>query len=258
MKYSIRYRAVTFIGRIMCPRSTVEFEAGEPEEPGVIVCNHAAMRGPIMITLYYGRPHKNWVITYALDREKTANFAFHDFFVGKGRRIKWPWRFLSWIVKLILPNVLEQADPIAVYHDGRVIGTFRESMKALGDGYDIVVFGESPERYSEYVNKMQQGIVDLAALYYRRTGKRLAFYPAYVEKKNRKIKIAPPILFDPDAPQTEQREAVCDRISSEIDRMAREMKPHRPVPFLPERWYKAYGEYEHDFDKYWQMIENGK
>ncbi len=258
MKKSIRYRIILVIGRILCPRSTVGFEAGELTEPGVIVCNHAAMRGPIMMTLYYRRPHKNWVIAYALDREKTANFAFHDFFVGNGRRVKWFWRFLSRIVKLILPHVMEQAGSIAVYHDGRIIKTFRESITSLEAGEDIVVFGESPERYSEYVNRMQPGVIDLAALYYRRTGKRLAFYPAYVEKKNRKITIAPPIYYDPEIPQAKQREEVSELISREIDRMAREMKPHRPVPFLPELWYKTYGEYEHDFDKYWQMIEKGE
>ncbi len=251
MKKTFTYNVVAAIGRVICPRSTVNFEGGEPTEPGIIVCNHSSIRGPVMMTLYYGRPHKNWIISYALEREKTANFAFHDFFVGEGRRVKWFWRLLSKIVAKILPGVLSQAGPIAVYHDSRIIKTFRNTMAALSEGYDVVVFGESPERYSEYVNRMQLGIIDVAALYYKRTGKKLKIYPAYIEKKNRLIEVAPPIEYGPEL----DKNGTCEKISSEIDRMARGMKKHKPVPFLPERWYRTYGRYEHDFDKYWQMID---
>lgn len=255
MKKSFLYRLVLLAGRIICPKSSVEYESAPDECPGVFVCNHAAVRGPIMMTLYFKRPHKSWVITYALDKEKAPNFAFHDFFVGESRRHKRFWRFVAKIVGKLIPSVLAEAGAIPVYHDARAIRTVRESIDTLNDGRDIVIFAESPVRYSEYVNELQTGFVDLGALYYKRTGKALKFYPVYIEKKNRKIAVGTPVAFDPSLSIADQRIAVSDHLKREIDRLARNMKPHRPVPFLPQRWYDAYGRYENDFDAYWRSFE---
>ena len=41
-----------------------------------------------------------------------------------------------------------------------------------------------------------------------------------------------------------------------IDRLARALPEHKPVPFLPERWYSAYGMYEDEVYGYWKMIDD--
>ena len=156
----------------------------------------------------------------------------------------------------MLPTVLICSDTIPVYHDKRIVSTFKESVKMLSDGCHLVIFAESPVRYSEYVNEIQPGVVDLARLYYRKTKKALKFYPVYVEKKNRLISVGKPIAYQPQLDLDEQRREITSYLSFHIDRLARQMKPHKPVPFLPERWYSAYGEYEHDPFGYWQMISN--
>ncbi|MBQ7669903.1 MAG: hypothetical protein IJS45_04180 [Clostridia bacterium] len=255
MKKSFLYRLIMFAGRIICPRSRVVYETVPDECPGIFVCNHSAIRGPVMMTLYFDRPHKPWVITYALDKEKTPDFAFHDFFVGEGRRHKRFWRFISKIVGKVLPQVLNEAGAIPVYHDSRALRTVRESIDALNNGCDLVIFAESPVKYSEYVNELQTGFVDVGALYYKRTGKLLKYYPVYVEKKNRKISVGSPVVYDPSLGIADQRSAVAEYLKTGIDRLAREMKPHKPVPFLPQRWYDVYGRYEKDFDAYWRSFE---
>ena len=138
---------------------------------------------------------------------------------------------------------------------GLVAQSLKASVDALERGEDVVIFAESPKRYSEYVNELQEGFVRLGMLFYQRTGKKLKFYPAYIEKKNRKISVAAPVVYDPDRSAKDQRTEICRLLRDSIDRAARGMKPHKPVPVLPPRWYGAYGEYEDDFASYWQMID---
>ena len=93
-------------------------------------------------------------------------------------------------------------------------------------------------------------------MYHRRTGRNLKFFPVYLNKKNRLISVGRPIEFDPDMDPEEFKKTACTFIRDEIDRLGRSMKPHKPVPFLTQRWYDAYGErFEYDVAGYWKMIE---
>lgn len=240
----------------MFPKAETVCEDPLTDEPSVFVCNHANIIGPVMMTLHFKRRHKSWIVHTALDKTKTANFAFHDIFFGDSRRFKIFWRILSRMVKHLLPTLLKYEDSIPVYHDSKIASTFKQSVKALSEGEDLVIFAESTERYTEYINRLQPGFVDVARLYYRRTGKRLNFYPTYIEKQNAVISIGKPIVYDPDIPIDEQREVITDFLADSIDRLARKLPEHTPAPFLPQRWYDAYGErFEHDVMGYWKMIE---
>ncbi len=119
-----------------------------------------------------------------------------------------------------------------------------------------MIFGEGAERCSPYVNRLQDGFVNIGKMYYRRTGKRLNFYPMYVCKETRRISVGMPIAYDPDLDPQEQREKIVAYLCDGIDALGRAMPAHTPIPFLRERWYRAYGEYEHDFAAYWDMIEH--
>ncbi len=257
MKIGLIYNK--FMHRIclmMFPKADTVCEEPLTDDPAVFVCNHSNIRGPVMMTLHFKRRHKSWTISCATDKEKTPNYAFHDIFVGESRRFKGFYRFLSRIVAVLLPTLLKYEDVIPVYRDGNITKTFRQSLKAMENGEDLVIFGESTERYTEYINRLQPGFVDIARLYYRRTGKRLNFYPVYVEKKNAVISVGKPIAYDPELKPEEQRKVITDYLCDNIDRLARQLPEHEPAPFLTQKWYDTYGErYEHDVVGYWEMIE---
>ena len=250
----IYYKMIRGILRLVFPRAKTTYEIAPGDEPAVFVCNHAAVRGPVMMTLDFKRPHQTWTVSFALDSKKAKSYAFHDILMGESRRHKGFYRFLSRIIARMLPPLLHYSDTIPVYHDRGIVTTFKQSVQALNDGDDLVIFAESAARYSPYVCRLQEGFVDLARLYYKRTKKRLRFYPVYVEKKNAAITVGAPIAYDPDEPMESQRQRITAYLCENIDRLARGLPPHRPVPFLPERWYDAYGRFEHDFGAYWQMI----
>lgn len=256
MKLSyLYYRIVRGALRQSYPHAKTVYEEQPSAEPAVFVCNHSSVRGPIMMTLDFKRKHQTWTVSYALDKKLAVNYAFHDIFFGNSRRCRWFWRLLSHIVAKRLPILLIYSDTIPVYHDKSIVKTFKQSVKALNDGDDLVIFAESPKRYSKYVCELQPGFIDIARLYYRKSKKALRFYPVYLEKKNAVISVGKPIVYDPEQPLDEQRDMIAAYLRDNIDRLARALPAHELVPFLPERWYSAYGMYEDDVYGYWKMIE---
>lgn len=250
------YKIIRGILWICFPRAKTVYEEEPDDLPAVFVCNHSAIRGPVMMTLDFKRKHQSWTVSNALDRSRAVSYAFHDILIGNSRRCKRFWRMLAHIVAVMLPPLLRYSDTIPVYHDKNIVTTFKQSVKALTDGDDLVIFAESPKRYSEYIFNLQSGFVDIARLYYRKTKTALRFYPVYVEKKNAVISVGKPIVYDPDQPLEEQRETIAVYLRDNIDRLARALPAHKPVPFLTERWFCAYGMYEDDVVGYWKMIDN--
>lgn len=249
------YRIVCCGVRLFFRRAETEYET-EPDGPAVFVCNHASVRGPVIMTLYFPRRHKTWAISHAVEGGRaTEVYAYHDILFGRSKKREFPSRLAAKFISHTLPPLLREAGTIPVYRNLRIKETLKASVDTLERGEDVVIFAESPKRYSEYVNELQDGFVRLGMLYYQRTGKKLKFFPTYVEKKNRKVFVASPIEYDPERPAKDQREKIAAFLRDGIDRAAREMKPHKPVPFLPPRWYGVYGEFENDFAGYWQMID---
>ena len=252
---TLYYKTVSFFLHIAFPRPEIVFEVPPGDEPAVFIGNHAAIHGPLMVTFYFPRRHKTWVIADAMDKVHTRSYAYHDVLVGDSRKCFRFWKMIAGIVGVALPPLLAY-DTITVYRDKRVLDTCRKSVDALTEGNDIYIFGESTQRFSEYVNEMQPGFASLGRMYYRKTGKKLKFFPVYLNRKNRLISVGRPIEYDPDMDSDEFKKTACTFIRDGIDRLGRNMKPHKPVPFMPQRWYDAYGErFENDTAGYWKMIE---
>ena len=226
-----------------------------PDEPAVYLCNHSAAIGPALMTLYFPVPHKTWMISYAFDRTVDVNYFAHDAFFIRAHKHKKFYRAISRFSIRTLQHLFPLADPIPVYHDRRVIDTFRDSENALESGKSLVIFPESPVRFSPYVHELYDGFADVGRAYYKATGKKLKFYPVYAEKKNRVISVGAPIEYDPDVPAKQERQAIASYVRDAIDALARELPEHKPTPFLPPVWYEYYGEYEHDVAGYWRMME---
>ena len=67
-----------------------------------------------------------------------------------------------------------------------------------------------------------------------------------------------PITYDPERSLDEQRSVIAAYLRDGIDRLARALPPHKPVPFMTDRWYSAYGMYEDDVQGYWRMIDHSE
>ena len=246
------------LARMIFKRSEIVAKEDLPDEPAVYLCNHSAAIGPALMTLYFNKPHKTWVIDYAMDKKVGPNYFYHDAFFGRSHKCKGFWRLLSKIVMPMLRPLLRMGDPILVHHDRRITETFKESVDALENGSNLVIFPESPVRATEYVHTLYDGFADVGRLYYQKTNKCLKFYPVYCEKKNRVISVGKPIEYNPELSSRDSRRAIAEYVQAGIDALARELPGHTPTPFMPPVWYEYYGEYENDVAAYWALCNQRK
>jgi len=253
MKKTLYARMYEPLARLIFKKSKVVTKEPLSDEPSVFLCNHSAAIGPALMTLYFKRPHKTWVIDFAMDKKIGPNYFFHDGLFGRSKKCKGFYRLLSRIIMPLLRRLLTSGGPILVHHDRRIMQTFKESIEALEDGKDLVIFPESPVRATEFVSKLYDGFADVGRMYFQKTGKCLKFYPVYCEKKNRVITIGEPITYDPELPQRDERRTVAEHVQNGIDALARELPPHKPVPFMQPVWYEYYGEYEFNVQEYWKL-----
>ena len=226
------YRLIVRAVRCLSPKYTLYGTENLPEEPAVIVGNHCQMYGPLAGELHMPRPHWIWCVGEMMNRKEVPAYAFQDFWSGKPRWTRWFWHLASHAIAPLAAYVLSHAHTIPVYHDARVMTTFRLSIENLQAGADIVIFPESAEPYNGIVTQFHRHFADLAKLYHRRTGKALCFVPMYVAPKLKEIYFGKPVRYNPEAPDGEELERICTAMMDRITDLAVSLPPHTVVPYL--------------------------
>lgn len=213
------------------PRITIEGLEKLPKEPCIIVGNHSQMNGPICGELYFPGKRKIWCAWQMMYRKEVPAYAFADFWSKKPRWTHWFYKMLSHIIAPISVCVFNNAYTIPVYHDTRVMITFKKTIKELEDGGNVIVFPECYEPYNHIVNRFQNHFVDVARLYYKRTGKRLQFVPLYISPKRRTMYFGRPICYSEECSAEQQREEIADYLMKEITSIAVALPHHQVVPY---------------------------
>ena len=224
------FRAVRGFVRLIYPKTKIENLDNLPDEPCVVVANHCQLNGPIIGELYFPENKTIWCAGGLVHLKEAPDFIYNDFFKFKPQRLKWLWRIASYILAPLFPFFFSNADTIAVYHDGRILYTFRQTVDALAQGKRVVIFPESFEGYNNIVNRFHDGFADIGRMYYRRTGKPLAFVPMYIAPKLKSAYIEKPIYYDPTLPTREERARICSYLTDTIVQKAVSLPRHKVVP----------------------------
>jgi len=171
------------------------------DEARVFVANHYEYYGPIIMYLRFNKRKRIWVINNLMDKEKIVEYmtpAINDAMKKAPKFLK------NWLIKiaknLIYYIMTKKAKGIPVYKDGdkKIMQTFNESVKALEDKYSIVIFPERDFRYDNTVGNFQTGFATIGKFYYKKTGKKLSFYPVFISKQYKTMQIGEPIIYNPD------------------------------------------------------------
>lgn len=238
-KDPLLYRMITATVRFFYRKMTVVGGEHLPEAPCVIVSNHAKMNGPIACELYFPGKHYTWCIGDMMHREDVADYAFQDFWSKKPAWIRWYYRLLSHLIAVPSEYIFTHANTIAVYKDGRALSTFKNTVKRLSEGANVIIFPEHEEAYNHILCDFQDKFVDVARLYYKRTGKALTFVPMYLAPNLGKMILAEGIAFRPDAPIDEERARICSYLQQTITETALALPRHKVVPYpnMPKKKY---------------------
>ena len=233
------YRVIRFFIWLFYPKITVEGAENLPEEPCIVAGNHTQMNGPICGELYFPGKRKIWCAHQMLYLKEVPEYAFQDFWSKKPKGIRWFYRLLSYGIAPVSVCVFTNANTIPVFRDNRLLTTFRQTVSALENGENVIIFPECYEPHNHIVYQFQDRFVDVAKLYYKRTGKALQFVPMYIAPALKKLYIGKPVRFSPEAPIEEQRQHICNYLMDEITRIAERLPVHKVVPYpnLPRKEY---------------------
>ena len=233
------FRAIKYLVRLFYPKIDVVGMENLPDEPVVIVGNHTQMHGPIACELYFPDNCYTWCAGQMMKLKEVPEYAYTDFWSQKPKYIRPLFKLVSYIIPPLSVLVFNNARTIAVYKDNRILSTFRESIAKLQDGNSVVIFPEHDKKYNNIIYDFQEGFVDVARLYYKRTGKELSFVPLYIAPKLKKMYLGKPIKFSADAPIAEERHRICDYLMNEITEIARSLPEHTVIPYrnIPKKYY---------------------
>ena len=230
-KTSLIYRILRWFVWLFSPRFKTFGAEKLPEEPCIIVGNHSQMYGPIAAELHLPGKHDIWCAGQMMHWDEVADYAFTDFWSFKPR---WTHPFFRLVSKLITPIavcIFNNAHTLPVYHDTRLISTYRESIAQLQKGRSMVIFPEKNQRYNNILYAFQDKFVDLARFYYKKTGTALQFVPLYICPKRKSLTFGDPIRFDPKAPIAGERARICRALTDSITEIACSLPEHTVVPY---------------------------
>ena len=233
------YKAVYKLVWLFSPKYKLVGTENLPQEPCVIVGNHSHMYGPVAGEIYVPGDHFVWCAGQMMHREEVADYAFQDFWSGRPKRTHWFYKRLSHAIVPLSVLIFNNAHTVPVYHDARLITTYRESIELMRQGASMVIFPECYDEHNNIVHGFQDKFIDLARFYYKKTGVELSFVPLYVAPKLKTLFFGKPIRFRADVPIAEERARICAELMDAITAIAVHQPEHTVVPYpnVPARDY---------------------
>lgn len=202
-----------------------------PKEASIIVGNHSQLYGPLTSEMYFPTKKYTWCISNVMEKEAAQKYIYTDFWSKKSIITRPLFKLLSYIVVPLSVYIFNRADTIPVYKDARILKTYKITMEALEEEANVVIFPESCVEYNDIINEFQDKFIDVARLYYKKTGKELSFVPMYNAVRLKKVVFGKPIKYDPNIEMDIQREMICKYLKEEITRLAKELPRHKVVPY---------------------------
>lgn len=233
------FKIIRFLVRLFYGKTEIVRIEKLPSEDTIIVANHTQMNGPIVGELFMPENCYIWCAGQMMKLRDVPKYAFTDFWSQKPKWTHPLYKLLSYIIAPLASCVFNNARTIAVWRDTRIMSTFRETVKALSDGKNILIFPEKDEKHNNILYKFQENFIDIAKLYYKKTGKELTFVPMYIAPTLKKAYIGEGIVFNGENDIADERTKIASYLSDEITKIARELPEHTVVPYrnIKKKYY---------------------
>lgn len=238
-KTSIKFKIIKSVIRLIYGKIEITGLHNLPQSNAVIVANHTQMNGPIAAELFMPDNCYIWCAGQMMNYKEVPEYAFDDFW---SKKPKWQhpfYKLLSYLITPLSVCIFNNARTIAVYHDMRVLSTFKKSLSMLQNGANLLIFPEKDVKKNNILYEFQKNFIDIASFYYKKTGICLTFVPMYIAPALRKMYIGRGITFDPDKDGADEKERIASYLSDEITDIARALPLHTVIPYrnIPKKHY---------------------
>lgn len=238
-KTTILFKIIKTLVRLFYGKMEVEGLENLPKENAIIVANHSQMNGPIAGELFLPDSCYIWCAGQMMNWKEVPEYAFSDFWSQKSKWTHPFYKVLSYVITPLAVCLFNNARTIAVYRDMRIKSTFKETLKLLGEGANILIFPEKDEKYNNVLYKFQENFIDIAKLYYRKTGVELTFVPMYIAPNLKKMYIGKGVIFNGENNIEDERKRISKYLTDEITDIARNLPLHTVIPYrnIPKKHY---------------------
>lgn len=240
-KVSPAFKVVKWLIWLFYPKMTVEGLDNLPDGPAIIVSNHAQMNGPIACEIYLKGNRYTWCAGPMMSVKTVPAYAFEDFWSQKPKYTLPFYKVLSYIIAPLASFLMNNANTIAVHRDNRVMATFKTTVNKLQEGAKVVVFPEHDQKHNNIIYDFQDKFIDIARLYFKRTGKELTFVPMYIAPKLKKMVLGEPIRFNSQEDVDMERNRIKTYLMGEITAIGRNLPEHTVIPYrnIPKHLYPS-------------------
>ena len=236
---SVLFKIIKYLVRLFYGKMEVVGMENLPESNTIIVGNHCQMNGPIAGELFLPGNCYTWCAGQMMHLKEVPDYAFQDFWSQKPGWTHPFYKILSHLIAPLSVCIFNNARTIGVYRDMRIMSTFKNTIKMLKGGANILIFPEKNEKHNNILYQFQENFVDVAKLYYKQTGISLTFVPLYIAPKLRKLYIGKGIVYNSENMIEEERKRISAYLSTEITDMARALPLHTVIPYrnIPKKYY---------------------
>lgn len=214
-------RMLMFFLRCVMPHQLKDVENVRlaEDDPVIYLCNHGEFYGPIAGMLYcpgYVRP---WTISELCCDAQEATAYVKRYTLKK---VEWAEKKKQRVAKFLATNTLKlmqavKSIPVFRHKPRELMNTFRQSVEALQNGANLLIFPEDPDTdpnspgyKSGRPPMLFRGFPMLAQVYYNRTGKCCRFVPVLCHKGGRTVSFGTEIVYDPDNDPIAERDRIVD------------------------------------------------
>ena len=185
----------------------------DPDNPLVFLGNHAEIYGPIASALCFPVPVRFWVISKMMFRKQDVRaYLYENTFSKKTYLPVFIRKLLAWYLGWLSVNVMNALRAIPVYRDSpmKLRETLRESVNALDNGENLMIFPEHPE--GKYVkggiSELSPGFLMLAEAWYKKSGKNLRIMPVFANRGKRTFTFGNEIVYGPENGYAKEQERI--------------------------------------------------
>ena len=102
-----------------------------------------------------------------------------------------------------------------------------------------MIFPEKNEKYNNILYVFEENYIDVARLFYKKTGKNIIFVPMYLAPKLKKVYIGKGIEYCKENDSKEEKKRINSYLMNEITRIAVDLPEHTVVPYrnIPKKYY---------------------
>ena len=193
----------------------------DQDNPLVFLGNHAEIYGPIASALCFPVPVRFWVISHMMFRKQDVRkYLYENTFSKKTFLPVFVRKLLAHILGWLSVNIMSSLRAIAVYRDSpmKLRQTLRESVEALQDGDNLMIFPEHPEgKYVKNgISELSPGFLMLAEAWWKKAEKKLRIMPVYANRDKRTFTFGEEIQYNPENGYASEQERILREVYDQL------------------------------------------